>query len=221
MLAWILVCRACRTELSVSLTELELDVPPVSIVNGRDILPAGCLWRVRSGFVEFGREQPGDVLCCRRDLPAAQPGNGRTGCCGPSGLDGPNLRCVCGSDFATEFGDCWQPHIVCVHPKRVLCEPTSPVVATHIYPPKPSHPSAWQFAAWLHELLGAQDWYGLELDQLVQEWAGRTPTPIVILWLDPDRHDAAGVPVSELIERIDRSAQVMGAPISVICVPRA
>lgn len=31
----------------------------------------------------------------------------RNGCCGPDGMDGPNLACLCGQTVATEWGDCW------------------------------------------------------------------------------------------------------------------
>jgi hypothetical protein len=213
MFAWTLVCRACRTPLSVPLTELELDAAPVQLVDGRDALPRGCMWRARSGFAEFGQLGVGDLLCCRRDLPGAQDGGGRVGCCGPSGLDGPNLRCVCGSDIATEFGDCWQPHIVCVQAKRVTCVPATPEVAVHVYPPEGTHAqthrSAWAFAGWLHERLGAQDWYGLELDALVREWSARSPTPIVIVWLDVQREHAAGVPVHDLLALFSETAITM------------
>jgi hypothetical protein len=206
--AFTLVCRACRAELSKSLTQIEVDADPVTFVEGRDMLPAGCMWRARAGFVEFNISAT-DILCCLRDLPSAVLG-GSTGCCGPDGLDGPNLRCVCGAAFATAYGDCWQPHIVCVDPRRVYCAPAIPEIAVHVYPPDASHPSAWTFAAWLHELLEVRDWYGLDLDLLAQDWASRTPAPIVIIWLDTPREEAAGVPVRELISLL------AGAPISII-----
>jgi hypothetical protein len=209
MVAWTLACRSCRTPLSVPLTELELDAAPVQLADGLDAIPRGCMWRAHSGFAAFGQLGVGDLLCCRRDLPGAQDGNGRIGCCGPNGLDGPNLRCVCGSDIATQFGDCWQPHVVCVQQKRVTCEPATPEVAVHVYPPEEfqaAHRSAWAFAGWLHELLGAQEWYGLELDALVREWAAGPSTPIVIVWLDVQREHAAGVPVDELLAHLSGSA---------------
>ncbi|KIG19043.1 hypothetical protein DB30_05947 [Enhygromyxa salina] len=209
--AWTLVCRACRADLSVALTEIEIDADPVQVVKGRDMLPRGCMWRARAGFAEF-EIAANEILCCSGDLPTAVLG-GSTGCCGPDGLDGPNLRCVCGAAFATAFGDCWQPHVVSVSPKRVVCAPATPEVSVHVYPPDSSHPSAWAFAAWLHEVLGTDDWYGLELELLVQAWAGRAPTPVVIVWLDTPRERAAGVPVQELIAAIGRLA---GAPISVV-----
>lgn len=213
MRAWTLVCRACRTPLSVPLSELEYDAAPVVIVDGRDALPSGCMWRVRSGFAAFGQLGVGDLLCCRRDLTGAKDGGGRIGCCGPSGQDGPNLRCVCGLDIATEFGDCWQPHAVVVQAKRVICEVATPEVEVLVYPEgahEQAHRSAWAFAGWLHERLGAQDWYGLELDALVREWTARSPTPIVIVWLDVQREHAAGVPVDKML------AQLSGSTVTVI-----
>ncbi|WP_208354406.1 hypothetical protein [Pseudaestuariivita rosea] len=30
-----------------------------------------------------------------------------SGCCGPSGIDGPNRICTCGAEVGTESSDCW------------------------------------------------------------------------------------------------------------------
>jgi hypothetical protein len=38
---------------------------------------------------------------------AVNPCGRRNGCCGPDGMDGPNLSCLCGQEIATEWGDCW------------------------------------------------------------------------------------------------------------------
>jgi hypothetical protein len=41
------------------------------------------------------------------------------GCCGPAGMDGPNLKCACGSEIATEVNDCYTPHEVRLEPTQV------------------------------------------------------------------------------------------------------
>ena len=45
---------------------------------------------------------PEDLL--REGLRAIGNGNG---CCGPGGMDGPDIGCACGASLATEWGDCW------------------------------------------------------------------------------------------------------------------
>ena len=45
---------------------------------------------------------PADVL-----QDAVTPSGFRNGCCGPDGMDGPNVSCVCGAVLGTEWGDCW------------------------------------------------------------------------------------------------------------------
>ena len=47
---------------------------------------------------------PGDVV---GTVPVSDPAR-RNGCCGPDGMDGPNLKCAgCGAQVATEVADCW------------------------------------------------------------------------------------------------------------------
>lgn len=134
--AWTLICRACRRELSIPLTEIEVDADPVvRSEDGDEVIPAGCVWRARAGFTELLAVKAGDLMCRRSDLPAAVLARTSNGCCGPDGLDGPNLLCRCGIAFATEMGDCWQPHVVGVATKRVECVPVAPTVSVHIFSP--------------------------------------------------------------------------------------
>lgn len=78
----------------------------------------------------------------------------------------------------------------------------------HVYPPPGrGRPTQWELAAWLHAVLAAEDWYGIELDGLVREWADRASTPLVVVWVDAERE---GVDVDEL------SREVAGAPITVV-----
>ena len=44
----------------------------------------------------------------------------RNGCCGPDGMDGPNLKCAgCGAQVATEVADCWTWQEVRLYPDAV------------------------------------------------------------------------------------------------------
>lgn len=52
-----------------------------------------------AGAISIG---PDDLL-----REAVQPSGLRQGCCGPDGMDGPNLSCQCGNVLGTEWGDCW------------------------------------------------------------------------------------------------------------------
>ncbi|KAA0933690.1 hypothetical protein FGF04_19100 [Streptomyces apricus] len=73
-----------------------------------DTVSAGC----RNSFVVH----PDDVL------PRLEPftlGDNWLGCCGPTGANGPNLACVCGSRLATWAADCLGPNELHLDPVRV------------------------------------------------------------------------------------------------------
>lgn len=140
-------------------------------------------------------------MCSRADLPVAVRGKNAVGCCGPSGSGGPNLECPCGVAFATEIGDCWQPHVVAVDPERVDRVPATPAVRVHVYPAKRES----ELAAWLHEILAAEDWYGTDFDPLAEEWSRRAPGPIVIVWIDANRAAQDGVEVDTLLRKLQRA----------------
>lgn len=212
MQAWTLTCRACGRELSVPLTAIEVSADPhVPVEDGGEVIPTGCAWWAQPGFAELHAVRGGDLMCRRADLPVAVLGKASFGCCGPDGLDGPNLECPCGVAFATEMGDCWQPHVVAVDPDRVERVPAAPAVKVHVYPPAGrARATAWELAAWLHEVLGAEDWYGTDLDRLAAEWASRASTPVVLVWVDADREAREGVEVDALIGKLE------GGPITVV-----
>ncbi|WKE71567.1 hypothetical protein [Streptomyces sp. WP-1] len=55
-------------------------------------------------------------------LPRLTPftcGDNWAGCCGPSGANGPNLACACGSRLATWAADCMGPNELLLDPARV------------------------------------------------------------------------------------------------------
>lgn len=65
------------------------------------------------------------------------------------------------------------------------------------------------FAAWLHEALTAEDWYGTELDRLVDAWASRASTPIVIV-VELEREAPERAELDELLRKLE------GASIAVV-----
>ncbi|GLY78273.1 hypothetical protein Airi01_065400 [Actinoallomurus iriomotensis] len=50
-----------------------------------------------------------------------------TGCCGPSGLDGPNRICSeCGAELGIEESDCWKPQFIVTLPGAVKMSTAGP-----------------------------------------------------------------------------------------------
>ncbi|GHA88214.1 hypothetical protein ACIQRS_03565 [Streptomyces termitum] len=71
------------------------------------------------------------VLLHPDDAPALRPLPGNrngTGCCGPSGDEGPNRACPCGTPIATPAADCLGPYELHLDPVR-----------THAFSPEPGH----------------------------------------------------------------------------------
>lgn len=60
------------------------------------------------------------------------------GCCGPSGMDGPNTECFNGHEVATEVSDCWLPHALTFKADAVTQHP-APAEA-----PAPPPVKRWQ-----------------------------------------------------------------------------
>jgi hypothetical protein len=82
--------------------------PYVPAGDGRYRVPGG----PRGTFVLA----PGDVL---GTAPVSEPAR-RSGCCGPAGMDGPNLRCAgCGVQVGAEVADCWTWQEVRLYPDVV------------------------------------------------------------------------------------------------------
>ena len=44
------------------------------------------------------------------------------GCCGSSGLDGPNRACICGNVVATEWSDCWTQSEIRFLPDAIIVQ---------------------------------------------------------------------------------------------------
>ena len=66
------------------------------------------------------------------DVVGTAPGDParRVGCCGPDGMDGPNLKCArCGAPVGTEVADCWTWQEIRLYPDAVHAA-TRPTGAT-------------------------------------------------------------------------------------------
>ncbi|MFF5264267.1 hypothetical protein ACFY4C_35530 [Actinomadura viridis] len=112
-----LVCAHCAQGLT---TEIEQTTAPAQDVPGRPYLPAGAYkpsWN--GGFVVNRHDVTGAIR---------HPDQSRSaGCCGPHGLDGPNLVCSgCGREVGTEESDCWKPHFVVTLPTATALVPELP-----------------------------------------------------------------------------------------------
>ena len=110
---WIVVrCRHCTTPVSKPVQHLP-DVKQLKLKDGRvkALVPVG-FYVMRSEMPEgYSRAKKGEcALLNLKDVMDTQPGGDRSGCCGPSGLDGINTFCFCGQPLGTEVSDCWTKH---------------------------------------------------------------------------------------------------------------
>jgi hypothetical protein len=84
--------------------------PYVPLGDGRDRV------RVSVGPAHTFVLAPRDVV---RTVAMRDPAR-RVGCCGPDGMEGPNLECArCGAQVATEVADCWTWQEVRLYPDAV------------------------------------------------------------------------------------------------------
>lgn len=107
--ATIFECPVCRQAVTRALSQL----PDGMNVCYEDGQPA-----VRTGFFalsddDYWTGSEGRVLVNLADLVGthhhSDPAR-RSGCCGPDGMQGPNLLCNNGHEVATERSDCWMSH---------------------------------------------------------------------------------------------------------------
>ncbi|GAA2216478.1 hypothetical protein GCM10009850_119470 [Nonomuraea monospora] len=104
-----LVCARCGHRLTTAIQQQE--APPADRdVPGKPLVVLGTYatsWNY--GFVLH----PHDVKGAERHADSRR----WSGCCGPSGLDGPNLICSgCQTEIGTQESDCWKPHFVVTLP---------------------------------------------------------------------------------------------------------
>lgn len=166
-------CRRCGAALSGPLLEL-LGPCPVAGVVGQDALPRGVCWRAEAD-VGLPAVHVGDLVTVLAELSLRRCGS-RTGCCGPDGLDGPNLACACGVAVGTELSDCYQAHYVAL--SDVVLVPTNAGGRRILRWQAGPTPTVWELSTWLHEALGLSDWLGEDLAAIA---AARTEDLLVVL----------------------------------------
>lgn len=121
-----LFCKSCGFRLSRPLR-------PITTLADRDRIclfdSEGAMTPVPTGYaliidgdilheMQSQLDGPGQAATSWLNLADLMPGVGYTtdrrrlsGCCGPSGIDGPNRICVCDAEIGTEQSDCWTWHI--------------------------------------------------------------------------------------------------------------
>lgn len=110
-------CHRCKTLLASGLVALR-DRAPLCDRSKSPRLPAGACMPSEYALADRGDDEqrwygtaPEELLVNTNELTTVSGGHGDwSGCCGPTGLSGPTLRCRNGHDIGTEVGDCTQPH---------------------------------------------------------------------------------------------------------------
>jgi hypothetical protein len=137
-------CKRCSNPLTVPVTEVSLPAAddvrrPYEMDDGGECPPrmgAGTFaydpepsrfsWRIdkeRGDRVRVPGGPVRSIVLSPGDVRGTRPIKGkgrRNGCCGPDGLDGPNLACTrCGAEVAIESADCWTWQDVVLDPRLV------------------------------------------------------------------------------------------------------
>lgn len=109
-------CRACAATLTPPLKRY---AGPHGDEDGEDYVPRGTLGLTDGESLGMGIGHFATHLEDAKHLGYVRDGRRLSGCCGPSGTDGPNRICACGAEVATEKADCWMPHAVVFDPEKV------------------------------------------------------------------------------------------------------
>lgn len=124
-------CRGCQATITSAVREVPLPdiddaVAPFQLAYEDDAEMPECPPRMAPGtfaVAEPEEQQVGGFVLAPTDVTGIRYTGNRTrmsGCCGPSGIDGPNLLCAaCGAEVGTESSDCWTVHEVVLEPAAV------------------------------------------------------------------------------------------------------
>lgn len=196
-------CRTCDVAVTGPLEEVVLARPALFEDDGAPTDPAeggrgspepGTLWRARAGL---GWGSPGDWVVHPDALRECQPCGDWSGCCGPTGGDGPNLACRSGHAIAIRVRDCWTPDLVVVLADRVRVTseavplPGRPVVIGRA--PIVARPA---LIAVLHAGLACAGWHGDDLDALLLDHATGPGEAVRIYWEHSRASADAGLDVA-------------------------
>jgi hypothetical protein len=207
-------CARCGITLSTPALELPGRPSPLREDDGADGLPSGVCFRVATDDVWNGARE-GSVVIHLADLRNTIASGIRVGCCGPSGTDGPNLSCANGHVVGTEVADCWSSHFVFFDPAativRIGASLASDLAVVRVFGPDRALKHLAPFFAWLHEAVGATDWFGEDLGALVTWWLAAHPGTFtaVVHGAGTRRH---GIDLAALVDAA-RAAHPAGQPL--------
>lgn len=120
----VITCLSCRHPLTGELRQVPFPPTPEKFTGDRLGLPlldqgTFAISPATRSIVLHPDDAPGT-------LPHTAPGR-NNGCCGPDGLDGPNLLCGgCGAEVAIQQTDCWLEHLIAVAPEAGEISAASP-----------------------------------------------------------------------------------------------
>ena len=124
----VLICKACGAALSQPVTQLT-EAPEANRIcdftceGGSAPVPEGYALIVAGEILgDRQRAAPGwnaenqqqvwmNLADIHGDVDYVEDAQRLSGCCGPSGTDGPNSVCSCGAEIGTESSDCWTWHM--------------------------------------------------------------------------------------------------------------
>lgn len=197
-------CARCQLALTLGAVEIPGSPSPITEQDGADGLPAGLFFRVETDDVWHGARL-GSVVVHRGDLRNTRPSGERSGCCGPTGTDGPNLSCAHGHVVGTEVADCWTPRFVFFAPGAVVMTPDAderPEAIVRTFHAGASMTNAWPFHAWLHEALAAADWFADDTRALVAWWLAAHEGSIAVVFHGSRLARANGVAVDDIVAQV-------------------
>lgn len=204
----VVCCARCGIELTGSLAEIETPSCPLAMAPGQPALPSGVSWTVRRDHVSerLAGLAEGNLVVCRRDLRNTHPSGNRSGCCGPTGEEGPNLSCPAGHVVATEIAECWTPHLAHFSAEAVVRRPTvEKGIRLVVFEPCP-YVNLWHFFGWLHKDLDLAEWFGVDAAALSSWGALQGTAPVRILWRDAHAATDAGIDLDALATALDGPA---------------
>lgn len=121
-------CSGCATPITGAVREAplpDIDFAPSPCDLGRPDCPP----RIAPGtfaVAEPDERELGGLVLARIDVIGTRyirSPRRMSGCCGPSGIDGPNLLCGgCEAEVGTESSDCWLPHQVVLKSDAVVAD---------------------------------------------------------------------------------------------------
>ncbi len=123
-----LICRSCGAKLTAlldpittvskaaALCDFECDERGAPVPRGHVLFVEGDVFAMRQADVQGWKPEGLPQAWMHLEDVAPFVGDSAdtrrmSGCCGPSGIDGPNRVCACGVDVGTESSDCWTWHM--------------------------------------------------------------------------------------------------------------